>query len=413
MVVWATRVAFILVIFGVGYGAIVDSRQPLGDSTWMLLAISLTIGVLVIVGDYIAPRRKLTLFAGAFFGLLVGIVLAYALSFVISPLADRYVDANPEMFVLPGQRAAFVQYINLVVGAITCYLSISFVLQTKDDFRFIVPYVEFSKQTKGSRPVLLDTSALIDGRVADVAAAGMFDSQIIVPRFVLNELQQVADSADKLKRNRGRRGLDVLAKLQKMPALEITIQEASHLDTRESRVDQLIMTLATELRARVVTTDYNLNKVAQVGGVDVININDLANALKAEALPGESMRVRVVRPGEESNQGVGFLDDGTMVVVEHGKSHIGEDVDFVVTNTRQTSAGKMIFGRLSGDDENHGSKMAAAVVSEADAKGEPRGDPRQDSRAGNAGNGGNRRGNGGGFGRSPRRGGAEPREPRA
>jgi uncharacterized protein YacL len=399
MVVWAIRVAFILVIFGVGYGAVVAKTQPLGEFTWSLLAASLIIGVAVILADFAAPRKKLTLFAGAFFGLLVGIVLAYALSFVISPLADRFADAYPDIFTLPGQRQSFVDFINLIVGTITCYLAISFVLQTKDDFRFIVPYVEFSRQTKGNRPLILDTSALIDGRVADVAAAGMFDTQLIVPRFVLNELQQVADSADKLKRNRGRRGLDVLAQLQKTSKLDVAIHEASHLaEAKETRVDQLIMMLATELNARVITTDFNLNKVAQVGGVDVINMNELANALKAEVLPGERRRVHIDRHGEQANQGVGHLDDGTMVIVDHGKPHIGEEIEIVVTNTRQTSAGKLIFARIADDTP-------------PDASAEPPMDSRDNGppRLGEPPSPREPRRGGGGFSRSPRRGPPEPR----
>lgn len=425
MVVWAIRVAFILVIFGVGYGAVMSGARPLGDATWLLLAISLIVGALVVVGDIMASRRKLTIFAGTFFGLLVGIVLAYALSFVISPLADRYVAANPDYFLLPVQGASFKESLNLFVGSITCYLAISFVLQTKDDFRFIIPYVEFSKQTKGNRPVILDNSALIDGRVADIAAAGIFDTQIIVPRFVLNELQKVADSSDKLKRNRGRRGLDVLKRMQEMSKVDIVVQEVSHLsDSKNGVVDQLLMTLAAELNARVITTDFNLNKVAQVSGVDVLNVNDLANALKAEVLPGERMRVRVDRPGEEANQGVGFLDDGTMVVIQHGKPHVGEDIEIIVTNTRQTSAGKMIFGRLY-DQEGDGSGAPLPPTGPTDGPPQPGklpsgppnapplGDsgaepPRRDPRNEDREKRDQRRG-GGGFSRSPRRGPPEPR----
>ena len=395
MVLWAIRVAFILVIFGVGFAALDDARQPLGPHTWLLLAASLIVGVLVMVVDYASPRRKLTIFAGAFFGLLVGIVLAYALSFVTQPLIQliwQYGALRVDALRNLGGRQidAFTNYVNLLVGTITCYLSVSFVLQTKDDFRFIVPYVEFAKQTKGSRPIVLDTSALIDGRIADVAAAGVFDTQIIVPRFVLDELQQVADSADKLKRNRGRRGLDVVARLQKQPKLDVVVHEAGYLDAdKDKGVDALVMRLAAELGARVVTTDFNLNKVAIVSGVDVINLNDLSNAVKAEALPGESLRVRVVRPGDQGDQGVGFLDDGTMVVVEHGRSHVGDDVDFVVTNTRQTSAGKMIFGRLF--DPNAPEDGAPQREELPPKRHETRDQPFT------------KRGNG--FGRSPRRGG--------
>ncbi len=344
--IWVIRVAFILVIFGVGFSAVADKNRPLGESTWILMAASLVIGVAVILVDYTAPRKKLSIFAGGFFGLMAGLVLAYAISFVTGPILEQIVTNNPTLFIEASQRQAFATFINLIIGCVTCYLSVSFIFQTKDDFRFIIPYVEFAKQSKGSRPILLDTSVLIDGRIADLAASGVFDAQLIVPRFVINELQQVADSSDRLKRNRGRRGLDIVARLQKTPKLDIIVQEASHLDIKDGGVDQLLMALAKELNARVMTTDFNLNKVAQLTGVDVLNLNDISNSLKAEALPGETMRVKIVRPGEESNQGVGFLDDGTMVVVEHGRSSVGQDVEFVVTNTRQTSAGKMIFGRL-------------------------------------------------------------------
>lgn len=387
-VIWAIRVAFILVIFGVGWAAIINPVQPLGSSTWVLLAVSLVIGVLVMIGDFIAPRKKLSVFAGAFFGLLVGIVLAYALSFVTRPLVSLIFESTvkTDLFNIgENQINALTTYVNLIIGCITCYLSVSFVLQTKDDFRFIVPYVEFAKQTKGSRPIVLDTSAVIDGRVVDIAAAGLFDAQLIIPRFVLIELQAVADSNDRLKRNRGRRGLDVVARLQKLPKIDVVIHEASHLDTRESKVDTLVMVLAKELNARVMTTDFNLNKVAQVGGVDVININELANAVKSEALPGETMRVHIQGPGKEPHQGVGYLDDGTMIVVEHADEFIDQDVEFVVTNARQTSAGKMIFGRLSEASMNNDSRVETAKSADAPV----RNDSRRTS---------------GGPGRSPRRG---------
>jgi len=245
-------------------------------------------------------------------------------------------------------RDMVVRNMNLVLGCVSCYLSISFILQTKDDFRFIIPYVEFNKQTKGSRPILLDTSILIDGRITDIGSTGIFESQLIVPRFVLDELQLVADSSDKLKRNRGRRGLDVLAKLRALPQVEVFIYDHSvHSETEVEGVDQKLLALAKQLNGRVLTTDFNLNKVAQLRGVDVININDLANALKPVVLPGERMHVRLVKNGEEAGQGVGYLDDGTMVVVEQGAGNLDREVEFVVTNTRQTSAGKMIFGRVA------------------------------------------------------------------
>ncbi|MGB7158336.1 MAG: PIN domain-containing protein [Tepidisphaeraceae bacterium] len=348
MILHVLRALFVLLMAAVGWAFIKDPE--LGPYNWLSLAVAIVVGVLIVCLDILAPRKKLAVFSGAFLGLIVGISIAYALSFVVALLVDQYM-AVTEATISSAMRDGVVQFINLLVGVVACYLSISFIMQTKDDFRFVIPYVEFNKQTKGARPILLDTSVLIDGRITEIANTGILESQLVVPRFVLAELQAIADSGDKLKRNRGRRGLDVLSKLQANERVEVR-----HYDTHEEGihdVDQRLMALATELNARVLTNDFNLNKVAQLRGVDVININDLANALKPDALPGEKMIVRLLKPGEEPGQGVGYLDDGTMVVVEQGRPHLNEEVEFTVTNTRQTSAGRMIFGRL-GDGQAGG-----------------------------------------------------------
>src|SRR5262249_39749140 len=213
--------------------------------------------------------------------------------------------------------------------------------------RFIIPYVEFSKQVKGGRPLVLDTSVIIDGRIADICETRFIDTKLIVPRFVLQELQSVADSSDKLKRNRGRRGLDMLKRMQNNAKIELQIHEGSLPELRDvHKVDERLVVLAKALGARVVTNDYNLNKIAQLQGVEVINLNELANALKSVALPGETMSVRLVKKGDQMGQGVGYLEDGTMVVVEQGRSAIGHDVVITVTSVLQTPAGRMIFGRI-------------------------------------------------------------------
>jgi len=239
------------------------------------------------------------------------------------------------------------ELVKVLLGVSAVFLCVTFVLQTKDDFRFIIPYVEFAKQTKGVRPLLLDSSAIIDGRVADVSETGVLESELIVPRFVLAEVQAIADSDDKLKRNRGRRGLDVLNRLKSSEKVDIRILEP-HLTAidRIEQVDEKLVALAKHLDGRVMTNDYNLNKIARLRGVEVININDLANALKVTVLPGEKLKLKVIKPGEEPGQGVGYLPDGTMVVVEGGKDHIGQDVTISVTSALQTSAGRMVFGRL-------------------------------------------------------------------
>src|SRR5438477_7620362 len=211
-------------------------------------------------------------------------------------------------------------------------------MQTKDNFRFIIPYVEFSKQAKGGRPLVLDTSVIIDGRIADICDTRIIDSKLVVPRFVLQELQSIADSSDKLKRNRGRRGLDMLKRMQNNTKIELQMHEGNLPELRDvHKVDERLVVMAKSLGARVVTNDFNLNKIAQLQGVDVINLNELANAMKTVALPGESLPVRLVKPGDQIGQGVGYLDDGTMVVVENGRSLIGQEVPIVVTSVLQTN----------------------------------------------------------------------------
>ena len=220
-------------------------------------------------------------------------------------------------------------------------------LQTKDDFRFIIPYVEFAKEVKGLKPYVLDTSVVIDGRIADIVETRVIDNQLIMPQFVIAELQAIADSNDKLKRNRGRRGLDILNRLRSDPKVDLMIYDRELPEFVGQPVDQKLVLLAKHLEGKVVTNDYNLNKVAKLHNVGVINLNDIANSLKPVFLPGEAIDVRIVKPGEEPGQGVGYLEDGTMVVIEGGRDHVGEQVAAVVTSVLQTSAGRMVFGRYN------------------------------------------------------------------
>jgi uncharacterized protein YacL len=191
---------------------------------------------------------------------------------------------------------------------------------------------------------ILDTSVIIDGRIADVVESGFLDGTLVVPQFVLKELQLVADSADSMKRNRGRRGLDILQKIQKMSGVDVMISDLDFPDVRE--VDLKLIELARTLGGKIVTNDFNLNKVAELRGVSVLNINELANALKPVVLPGETMRVFILKEGKEYNQGIAYLDDGTMVVVDNARKMISKTIDIVVTSVLQTTAGKMIFGRF-------------------------------------------------------------------
>jgi len=315
------------------------NREFRGQDIMIIFVGGLGIAVLVIALDWLTPKKSLSSLAGVFFGLLVGILISWAMSSVVVLIDELFFNMNP----------ASLQIVKWITGICICYLVVSLVIRTKDDVRFIIPYVEFSRQIKGLRPLVLDTSVVIDGRIADIAQTKLFDAPLIVPRFVLNELQLIADSSDKIKRNRGRRGLDMLNKLQTNPIVEVKVDDTPPpgLDAKAD-VDHKLVAFTKNCDGRLVTNDYNLNKVAQLRGLDVININDLANALKAVVIPGELMQIKIIKPGEESQQGIGYLEDGTMVVVEDGRNKIGEFIKISVTSALQTSAGRMIFGKYEG-----------------------------------------------------------------
>ncbi len=297
------------------------------------------IGIVLIALDLFVAEKSIRTIGAVFFGLVVGLLIAYGLGMVLDLLYRAYQPL--------GEGGLLHNLLKLLLGVYCCYLAVSFVVQTKDDIRLVIPYVQFSKQTKGGRPMLLDTSVIIDGRLADICETRVMESELVVPRFILQELQNIADSSDRLKRNRGRSGLDILNKLQTNPKVDIRIYDGDLPEGTETEpVDSKLVQLARKLNGRVVTTDYNLNKVAQIHGVSVININDLANALKPVVLPGERLQVKIMKTGEEPGQGVGYLEDGTMVVVEQASDKINSTLDITVTSVLQTSAGRMIFGRI-------------------------------------------------------------------
>jgi uncharacterized protein YacL len=339
MLLWIFRAIFILVIAGVLFVHL-SSDTISADSTsfWALIWSGIGIAVFVFLLDVLTPRKKLGALAGVFFGLLVGLLISLALAPVVDMITSAY---NIKL------QLEAVTAIKLALGLCVCYFVISIVMRTKDDVRFVIPYVEFAKQTKGARPLVLDTSAIIDGRIADLCQSKLFDSPLIVPRFVLNELQMIADSADKLKRNRGRRGLDILNKMQANSIIDLEIDDTIVPDIEQAKgVDQKLVMFTKNFNGRLATTDYNLSKVAQVREVDVVNMNDLANSLKVVALPGETMEVKIIKAGEEAEQGIGYLPDGTMVVVEDARNKIGRELVISITSSLQTSAGKMIFGKF-------------------------------------------------------------------
>lgn len=310
-----------------------------GVQWWLpvLVSIALFGGALGI--DLLTPNKKTSTIVGVLVGILAGMIATLALGFIV----DLAVEGWAEKKEAVEQLKPTVNSIKIIIGITLSYLGVSTVLQTQDDFRLVIPYVEFAKQIRGTRPMLLDSSALIDGRIADVAATGFLQAPIVVPRFVVGELQQLADSADGMKRQKGRRGLEIIARLQRLPRLDVTIDETT---VPGIAVDQMLVELARSMSAMVVTTDMGLARVASIQSVPVLNINDLANAVKSALVPGEQVTVKLIRQGEQASQAVGYLSDGTMVVAEDGAGHIGETLTMTVTSSLQTSAGRLIFARI-------------------------------------------------------------------
>ena len=334
------RVAFVLVAIGVAT-ILLGSLIPEGSPAWLpwlyfLGTLALAGGVLA--ADVFIPRKPIDVISAVYFGLVVGVFLTYVVMLILAPLLPA-----------PGDRWSMQlrATLPLVLGMVACYICISLLIQTKDDFRFIIPYVEFAKEVKGLKPYVLDTSVVIDGRIADLVETNVLDNQLIMPRFILTELQAIADSSDKLRRARGRRGLDILNRLRTNQSVDLKIYDRELPEMSGQPVDMKLVLLAKHLEGKIVTGDYNLNKVARLHNVAVINLNDIANSLKPVFLPGETVAVKIVKPGEEIGQGVGYLDDGTMIVVEGGREHVGKEVKINVTSVLQTSAGRMIFGKVA------------------------------------------------------------------
>jgi uncharacterized protein YacL len=341
MALFVLRIVFVGVVVGLGV-VLVNSGSLPQSPDWTPFAVfaGLVAMSLAVIGlDVRLKRKRLDIISAVYFGLVVGLFLAYVVGLALNPLL---VNRDPQVKL----------WVQSVLSALLSYACISLLLQTRNDFRFIIPYVEFARQVKGSQPYLLDTSAVIDGRIADLIAAGLFDGRIVMPQFAINELQAVADSGDKAKRGRGRRGLDILNRLRGMASVDLSIDDQELAEYNGQPVDMRLVLLAKHLRGKLVTTDYNLNKVARLHGVGVLNVNDLANALKPAYATGDTLDVRIVKPGEEARQGVGYLDDGTMIVVEGAREHVGEAVRVTVTSVLQTSAGRMVFGRSTGGVES-------------------------------------------------------------
>jgi uncharacterized protein YacL len=319
------RAVFILLV-----GLACYILHPFGLSPIPDLAVGIAIGLSIVLFEFRLRLVSLKRLIGAAIGSILGIIGAFLFSTVIR---NSIAPGSTQSFLML-VIMLFMAYVGLIVGA------------NKGDLLNLSALGGIfggEKQGKKSQK-LLDTSVIIDGRIADIAETGFLDGVLVIPQFVLRELQLVADSADPLKRNRGRRGLDILQRVQKIATVQVQIVEDDYPSVRE--VDLKLIELAKDFEAKIITNDFNLNKVAQLQGVEVLNINELANALKPIVLPGEAMRVFILKEGKEYNQGVAYLDDGTMVVVDNARKMIGKTVDVAVTSVLQTTAGKMIFGKF-------------------------------------------------------------------
>jgi uncharacterized protein YacL len=336
--------ARILFVAAVGYSA--HQLQPLGADPLFNTVFGAVLGLLIVVLEVRLRTTSVTHMIGALLGGAIGLVAAKTIGAALywANLGNERVVFLHSVILLT------LPYLGLVIGA------------RRGEWLEPANLVSlFRAAGPRKRYKVLDTSVIIDGRIADICETGFMDGTIVIPQFVLKELQLVADSSDSMKRNRGRRGLDILQKIQKMSGIDVTISDVDFVEVRE--VDLKLIELARTLQGKIVTNDFNLNKVAQLRGVEVLNINELANSLKPVVLPGEIMKVFILKAGKEYNQGVAYLDDGTMVVVDNARKMIGRTIDVVVTSVLQTTAGKMIFGRFIEPSVTAPSASAPATAS--------------------------------------------------
>jgi uncharacterized protein YacL len=331
-----------LFVAAVGYSAF--QLQPLAGGAAANAAFGAVLGAAIVVFEIRLKHISVTHMLGALIGGAIGLLAAKTIGAALywANLGDDRVVFLHSVVLLA------LPYLGLVVGG------------RKGEWLAPEKLLTLFRSTAPRRRYrVLDTSVIIDGRIADICETGFIDGTLVIPQFVLKELQLVADSSDSMKRNRGRRGLDILQKIQKMAGVDVMISDMDFVDVKE--VDLKLIELARALEGKIVTNDFNLNKVAQLRGVEVLNINELANSLKPVVLPGEIMKVFILKEGKEYNQGVAYLDDGTMVVVDNARKMIGKTIDIVVTSVLQTTAGKMIFGRF----------IDAAVAAQATPAGVP------------------------------------------
>ncbi len=324
------RALFVLISTVVGY-QLGSAYQGVG-SMWALwgTGIGVALSFIIVLIEMGLGRLSLRGLSAAVFGLV--------LALIVSRFLTGAIDLIPDMD--PGISSTLKLVLVLILG----YFGMIFAMRGRDEFNLIIPYVRFDRQDQKDDVLILDTSVIIDGRIHDICHTKFVEGRLVIPNFVLKELQQVADSADPLKRNRGRRGLDILNKLKKLQHVTVRVDEDDFPEI--STVDEKLIKLAKLLSARVLTNDFNLNKVAELHNVSILNINELAQALRPILLPGEDLEVRLMKEGKEKDQAIGYLDDGTMVVVDGARKHIGQGVSVIVTSVLQTTAGRMIFAKF-------------------------------------------------------------------
>jgi uncharacterized protein YacL len=326
-------IRIIFVLIGLLLGFYVSTQLDETVSKFEGMAIGSAVAVGIILTEFLFRRVALKVIVGGILGFIIGLTSA---NIIATPLK-----------LVPLERS-IVNFLVLLMNAFFGYLGVT--IGIREGERFNPAHIKRLLRGGADENLkILDTSVIIDGRIADVCETEFLDGTLLIPQFILQELQHIADSADSLKRARGRRGLDILHRIQKMSHAEVRITDDDFPKIRD--VDSKLIALAKRTGAKVVTNDFNLNKVAELQGVKVLNINDLSNAVKPVALPGESMRVFVLKEGKEAGQGVAYLDDGTMIVVENGRRFINKNVDVSVTSVLQTAAGRMIFTRLREEPE--------------------------------------------------------------
>ncbi|MSR41130.1 MAG: TRAM domain-containing protein [Phycisphaerales bacterium] len=312
---------------------------------------AVSVGVIVLVIDIMTPNKRLAALFGTYLGVCLGLIGSLALGALLETVVQAWelVPTDPNT-----PPPVWIPVVKAMLAITLSYIAVSIVLTTRNDFRFIIPYVEFKRQRRGAFPILVDTSALVDGRVQELGLAGVIDAPLSIPSFVLDELQRLADSSERGKRARGKRGLDVVQKLQANALVDLSIEEFE-MDVGGRGVDRLLVELAQKDGYRILTTDANLEKIASIGGVGVINLNALAVGLRVAAIPGDILEVEVLRSGDTAAQGVGYLDDGTMVVIENGERTIGTVVRVQTTNSVTTASGRIIFAKVLQETPESGS----------------------------------------------------------